>query len=236
MASAKLFNKHSRFFILDDVVTSLDLGHRRRLLRVIRDEFKDWQILLLTHEPLWFDMIKKELASSGWLFKEVDWDSENGVLLKPSAEDLKALIQLKRSKKDDVSNDLRRLLESTLKEISFALETRVPFRYNDQNERRTSGELLSDLKATVNRKSPGLKKHAIFPSLEGSNLVVNIGSHDNPEPISGGDVDVALNDIETLEKLFSCGSCQRYVKAQNILPGKDKIACKCGKTELDWKN
>ena len=116
LASAKLFNTASRFLVLDDIVTSFDLGHRRRLLRLIKEQFGDWQIILLTHERLWFDLIKKELSEFGWLFKEVEWNEENGIQLSPSAADLRALIKQKR-KKYDVSNDIRKFLEASLKEI-----------------------------------------------------------------------------------------------------------------------
>jgi DNA repair exonuclease SbcCD ATPase subunit len=235
LASAKLFNKNSRFLVLDDIVTSFDLGHRRRLLRLLKEEFKDWQIILLTHERLWFDMIKRELAQDGWLFKDVEWSAENGVQLTKSAADLREFIEEKR-KKFDVSNDVRKLLEASLKEICYALEVRVPFRFNDDNEQRMSGELLSDLRATVNRKSPSLKGHAAFSNLEGSNLIATVGSHDNPgETISSGDIDVALADIDALIDLFRCKTCGRYVEAERQVAGQNRITCKCGEKELEWK-
>jgi hypothetical protein len=218
LASAKLFNTSSRFFVLDDIVTSFDLGHRRRLLRLIKEQFGNWQIILLTHERLWFDLIQKELSQSGWLFKEVEWDAENGIQLSPSAADLRALIEQKR-KKYEVSNDIRKFLEASLKEICHALEVKLPFRFNDKNERRMSGELLSELRATVNKKCPRLKGHASFANLEDSNLVITIGSHDNPaETITGGDVDVALSDIAALTDHFICHDCGRYVEAKRELP------------------
>lgn len=235
LASAKLFNTATRFLVLDDVVTSFDLGHRRRLLRLIKEQFGDWQIILLTHEHLWFDLIKKELSQTGWLFKEVEWDAQNGIQLSPSAIDLRALIDQKR-KKHDVSNDIRKLLEASLKEICYALEVKLSFRFNDENERRMSGELLSELRATVNRKCMSLKGHASFANLEGSNLIVTVGSHDNPaEAITGGDIDVALADITALTNHFACQDCGRYVEAKRQVAGQDKITCKCGKKHIDWK-
>ena len=33
LANAKLFNKKSKFLVLDDIVTTFDISHRRRLLR-----------------------------------------------------------------------------------------------------------------------------------------------------------------------------------------------------------
>lgn len=89
LASARLFNTASRFLVLDDIVTSFDHDHRRRLLRLIKENFSDWQIILLTHERFWFELIEKELAPSGWLFKEAIWDDQNGVQLSASAADLK---------------------------------------------------------------------------------------------------------------------------------------------------
>ena len=90
LASAKPFNQTSKFLVLDDIVTSFDLNHRRRLLRLIKEEFSDWQIVLLTHEAFWFDMIKKELVPEGWLVHEVEWDGENGIRIESSAKDLKS--------------------------------------------------------------------------------------------------------------------------------------------------
>lgn len=235
LASAKLFNKVGRFLVLDDVLTSFDAGHRRRLLRLLRNQFADWQVILLTHERVWFDIMKKELKSAGWLFNEVECDHVNGISLAASATDLKALIAEKR-KKYDVSNDLRKLCEATLKDICSALEVRVAFRFNDDNEARMTGELLSDLIGSVNRKCSPLKGNAAFANLEGSNLIINVGSHDNPaKEIVGGDIDVALADIAALEALFRCGDCGRYVDANNPVAGTNKISCKCGKKDLEWK-
>jgi hypothetical protein len=214
LASAKLFNTMTRVLILDDIVTSFDLGHRRRLLRLIKEKFGDWQIVLLTHEHLWFDLIKKEVSQAGWLFKEIEWDAQNGIQLSPSAADLRALIEQKR-KKHDVSNDIRKLLEASLKEICYALEVKLSFRFNDENERRMSGELLSELRATVNRKCLSLKGHATFADLEGSNLIVTVGSHDNPaEAIAGGDIDVVLADITAMTNHFVCQDCGRTCRGQ----------------------
>ena len=235
LASVRLFNTVTRFLVLDDIVTSFDLGHRRRLLRLIKEKFSDWQIVLLTHERLWFEMTQKELAQSGWNFLEVEWDAENGIQLTPSAADLHALIEDKR-KKHDVSNDIRKLLEASLKEICHVLEVKVAFRYNDENEHRMTGELLSELRATVNRKCPPLKGHSSFANLEGSNLIITVGSHDNPAAtITGGDIDVALADIAAVTGHFTCESCGRYVEAGRKVPGQDKISCNCGKKEIEWK-
>jgi hypothetical protein len=96
--------------------------------------------------------------------------------------------------------------------------------------------LYPKLGAFKGSRSHSLKSHPIFSQLEGSNLVATKGSHDNPaEKITGGDIDVALADIDTLCNLFSCTNCGRYVQAKHQVSGKNMITCKCGKKEIDWK-
>lgn len=235
LASVKLFNKESGFFVLDDVVTSFDAGHRLRLLRLIEEEFKDWQIVILTHERHWFDMIKKELGPAGWLLRQVDWSNENGVQLHMAPADLRELITMKRAQGHEVGNDVRTLLEAVLKEICCAVEVRVPFRFNERNEERTAGDLLSDLRSTLNKKAPGLKDHVILKQIETSNLLGTKSSHDRPKEVSVGDLDVALEDIDKLEGEFRCGQCGRLMEAELFIPGEGKIACRCGGKRVEWR-
>lgn len=234
LANARIFNKHAKFLVLDDIVTSFDTSHRRRLLRLLRDEFSDWQIIILTHENIWFDIIKKEMAQHGWLFHEVRSNDTNGILLEDSPSTLKALIEQKKGK-EDVTNDLRKLLELVLKNICHVLEVKVAFRFNDINEKRMADELLSQLRSTLKEKSPDLLETQIFSDLAGSALIANLISHDNPDKIVGEDIDVLLEDIEKLVALFVCADCGRYVRADTTVPGEKVISCKCGKTKIPWK-
>ena len=236
LASVKLFNKESNFFVLDDVITSFDAGHRIRLLRLLQEEFKDWQVLLLTHERHWFEIIKKEIASAGWIICELDWTPENGIQVRGTPEDLHALIELKRSQGHDVANDLRTLVEKILKEICSSLEVKMAFRYNHNNENRMVGESLSDLRRTLNEKAPGLKDHSVFKQIETSNLLGTKGSHDRPKEISKGDIDIAMEDIDKLEALFRCDHCSRLVSRIHFVRAETKITCRCGKKEVEWSS
>jgi hypothetical protein len=235
LASVKLFNKRSNFFVLDDIITSFDMGHRRRLIRLFADQFRDWQIILLTHESFWFDLIKRELGPCGWLVAEVCCDAENGTQLKSSPMDLWELIAAKRKKHLAVANDVRTLIERVLKQLCERLEVKVAFRYNETNEQRMSQELLCALRSSLNKKCPALKDNPILPRLEASVLVTNVGSHDRPDIIADADIDVALGDVEELQRLFGCPDCSTFVSARQIVPGEDKIACRCGKAAIPWK-
>lgn len=235
LANARIFNKHAKFLVLDDIVTSFDISHRRRLLRLLRDEFSDWQIIILTHENIWFDIIKREMGQYGWIFHEVSSDGANGILLENSPATLKEIIEQKKGK-EDVTNDLRKLLELVLKNICQALEVKMAFRFNDFNEKRMSAELISALRSTLKDKSPVILDTKIFSDLAGSALIANLVSHDNADKIVGEDIDVLIEDIEKLVRLFVCEHCGRHIRADIDVPGEKAIACKCGKSRLNWKN
>jgi len=56
-----------RVLVLDDALIGLDLAHRLPLLNLLQgDDFKDWQIFLLTYDANWFDMADDHLPKDSW--------------------------------------------------------------------------------------------------------------------------------------------------------------------------
>lgn len=54
--------------VLDDALVGLDLAHRLPLLDILKgEEFKDWQIILLTYDANWFDMASDHLPGGLWV-------------------------------------------------------------------------------------------------------------------------------------------------------------------------
>lgn len=61
---------YPRLLILDDVLLSLDMAHRLPLIQLLKSaHFKDWQILLLTHDRAWYEIAKQQLE--GWAHHEL---------------------------------------------------------------------------------------------------------------------------------------------------------------------
>ena len=236
LASAKLFNKYNGFVFLDDVVTSFDSNHRLRLLRLLTEEFAEWQIVLLTHEAVWFEMIKKELGPEGWLISELEMLPDGCIHLKGSAKNLKETVAQKAVNGTITANHLRTLLERLLKEICYRLEAKMAFRFNQENERRMSGELLSALRATLKKRSPETNDDPVLSRLETSNLITSMGSHDSGPILSPGDVRVCYEDILELDELFCCASCEAYVSTNGYVEHEQKMYCKCGQSSLPWKD
>jgi hypothetical protein len=235
LASAKQFNKVTRFIVLDDIVTSFDSNHRVRLVQLLHTELADRQILLLTHEPFWFQIVKKQLLPQGWLAAELELTAAAGLEFKASTTLFKEEILRKKLDGTLSANDVRTCLEKILKSVCSALEVKVAFRYNDENERRMPGELISELRATLKKKSPATLADPIFANLEACSLVTTTGSHDSGPVLSSGDIITAGDCVLKLDELFFCSKCQKYASVQRYVPHEGKLFCACGAAHLEWK-
>jgi energy-coupling factor transporter ATP-binding protein EcfA2 len=59
----------ARVLVLDDVLMGMDLPNRLPVLRLLDQEFADWQIVLLTHDRAWFDLAREFTEhSKRWLY------------------------------------------------------------------------------------------------------------------------------------------------------------------------
>ncbi len=237
LAASKHFNKENGFLVLDDVVTSFDTGHRRPLARLISEEFGDTQFLLFTHDELWFEMLKKDLPSNKWFFKELlKWTKDSGVNLKDSPSTLKERIKyfLVQNETKSAANKCRTLIEEILKEKCENLGvTGLKFRTGFKNDQRESSELInaltSYLKANQKLRSPQSKK--VFNYLRASQLITNMGSHHlslETTSLSRGDIEIVLRDIEEFQSLFICSNCNTEPN-EKYSPRDSKLKqCKCG--------
>jgi energy-coupling factor transporter ATP-binding protein EcfA2 len=61
-----------RILALDDVLIGLDLAHRLPLLRIIEERLADFQVLLLTHDRVWFDLAQLSISDPDkWVYYEM---------------------------------------------------------------------------------------------------------------------------------------------------------------------
>src|SRR5690606_38327393 len=47
-----------KIMVLDDVIVGLDQSNRLPVLDLLADKFQDWQIIILTHDRIWFEMTR----------------------------------------------------------------------------------------------------------------------------------------------------------------------------------
>lgn len=242
LASVEAFNKHNKFFVLDDVISSFDSTHRKRFAELIFSQFSDYQIILLTHEEDWFTNFVRPLAKKkGWLINEINWTETNGTHLKEEPKDLLERIEegLADGNISDLGNPIRKYLEAVLKEIALNTESKYAFQFNEANEHRMPNELLQGLRSQIKLNSKELQdKFDVFDRVEQSALLGNICSHDNPFNPKIHDLKAFWSDVHELINLFYCQQpeCKRKaVSIKNYDTVAKKIRCGCDGTKYDWK-
>ncbi len=60
-----------KLLVLDDVLVGLDYANRRPLLAVLEQHLSDWQIVLLTHDRHWFEVIRAAIPMDRWTCHEM---------------------------------------------------------------------------------------------------------------------------------------------------------------------
>jgi energy-coupling factor transporter ATP-binding protein EcfA2 len=55
----------TRLLVLDDVLIGLDIANRLPVLKVLNEDFADWQVILMTYDRLWFDLAKEYTEHTG---------------------------------------------------------------------------------------------------------------------------------------------------------------------------
>jgi len=135
--------------VLDDVLMSVDSGHRREVCRLLKAEFPSTQFILTTHDPIWLKHMQTEgLIASRSLAHFRSWDVTHGPINWDDADVWKEI-------DDDLANNdissaagrLRRYLEYLSGEFCHRLRARVEFRGDAQHD---LGDLLPSAVGRLN--------------------------------------------------------------------------------------
>lgn len=236
LASVKTFNKTNGFFVLDDVISSFDKGHRVRFAHLLKERFSDYQVIVLTHEQDWFRYLTNVVKGAGWSIRKLKWDGEQGAVLEEDLAGQKQKIErmLNASQTDGLGNEIRKYLEHFLKDLAVGLGVKMAFLYNDRNEDRMPNELLSDLKSTLKKRKCDVKDHPVIARLMGSTFIGHKTSHDSSFSVGLPDLKAFYEDVVELESVFVCGCCGKPV-AERYYDSVDKlIRCSCGNLKYSW--
>ena len=117
------------FALLDDVMMSIDTGHRKRLCELLKNRFPDTQFVITTHDPVWARQLKEHgVVTKKNLFHFRNWSLGSGPVFE--AKDVWDAIREKANSGfvHDSAAGLRRNLELEFQEICSNLQAQVPFK------------------------------------------------------------------------------------------------------------
>lgn len=226
LARANKREPNWRAVVLDDVVNSFDASFRQGLIRILVSDFADWQVLLLSHDRAFTDLVRRE-GGSGWRQQQiVRWTPAGGPIL-GAGDPLERLRELlgEGASAAECAGWARQALEGRLGHIVAKLEYEVPYR---PHGRYTAGDFLVALRRGLAHSNEELAKLPALARLEGDNYMAALGVHDREDAAALSVADFArlADDLEELMDGLRCADCHEPVwKAQR----GDHHACQCSR-------
>lgn len=191
-----------KLLVLDDVVIGLDLSNRLPLLDILKNEFPDWQILLMTYDKVWFDMVRMRNPESEWECEEI-YSTEALYPVHRGRGDYlqKARKHLRDNDDQAAAMYARAEFERKLKKYCEDLSVKLPFRQNLQ--KLDTEKMLNGLEAHLQgdprwATDPAWQTHypIIFTNLRTARKVVlNPLSHSQLVTLARPEVQSAIDAV-----------------------------------------
>ncbi|MBR1235591.1 chromosome segregation protein SMC [Bradyrhizobium sp. AUGA SZCCT0182] len=126
----RLFGDQFTFALLDDVVMSVDSGHRYQFCKLLKTHFKDTQFIITTHDRTWAEQMKSAgLVTGKTSLAFHSWSIESGPLVESNVEVWDEIAAaLAKNKIGVAAGTLRRHLEYVSRNLADQLGAPVTFR------------------------------------------------------------------------------------------------------------
>lgn len=189
LATVKLFNPPGTLLVLDDVLTSIDKEHRNRVGELLALEFKDYQIVLTTHDEYWFNQLGSVTKALGveknWSFQRLEgWTLDAGPSIR-LADDAWDVIdeRMDEGQYRTLGGPLRVVTEDFMKRVAAKTELKVRYKYDGKytaGDFITAGihtDLSQKLKQAQADKTAEIDVEIV--RVFGQDDLINFLSHDN---------------------------------------------------------
>lgn len=237
------------FAVLDDVLMSVDVAHRRQVCVLLKTYFPNTQFVMTTHDPIWLRHMRTEgLVAPGNIVQFKNWTVDQGPTKWDSRDVWKEISDyLDANDVRAAAGLLRHYLEYEAAELCHRLRAPVEFRADGQYQ---LGELLpsainrmrdlikkakaaanswgkSDVVAQITRRELAFKTAVDESNVERwqINSAIHFNSWDN---LSKQDFLPVVKASENLLTAFKCANCLSYYRVSPERGQTDSVSCDCG--------
>jgi energy-coupling factor transporter ATP-binding protein EcfA2 len=201
-----IFPNSARILVLDDLLLSLDMSHRDKVLDILLSNsfINTYQILILTHDRAFYNMCKNRIQDrfeTGWIFKEMYQHQTDAGIPCPFIPEQSNYLDLAKKylKEFDYPASANYLRKETERVFKYLLPRNLCLHFKEDK-----GMVTLQLENLISNflkyfKELGGNIEPFKKLKEHKDLLLNPLSHDNTEsPIYRRELD---NIIEILEKL-----------------------------------
>lgn len=250
-----LLGKNFTFAVLDDVLMSVDAGHRRQVCILLMEMFPNTQFIFTTHDEIWLRHMKSEGLIKGRSFAHFrNWTVDLGPT-EWDDRDVWSEIDEYLAKNDvrAAAALLRHYLEYFAKEACGRLRAKVEFRGDAQfmlgdllpNATSSLGDLLKKAKVAaktwsqqdtigrINDIETAFSEAKVKTAYE--NWQINAAVHFNEwADFKKEDFTPVVTAFRAFMGVFSCDKCSMYY----VMPPrgeKEALRCECGALNLNLR-
>lgn len=151
-------NNDFRLLVLDDVVHSVDSDHRERIARLLKEKFADHQLVIVTHDSVFYQRLRANLGSQFEYLYFTNWSLEGGPVRMQGSTDIDRVTdpELRNTKPpEELAAAAGRFAEWLLMQLTERLQVAVPARFSRPHD-------IGNLWPALASK---LKKHKFFGPL-----------------------------------------------------------------------
>jgi recombinational DNA repair ATPase RecF len=234
LAAVKHFNSNFKFFILDDVVNSFDSFKRPKVSQLIASRFSDFQVLMITHDQIFFDTVQKQFPE--WQrYKFISWSYATGPKYKLSknyAEEIQEYLD--EDKPITAGQTLGRYLEWIYGAINENMQT--PITYKVENVYTVSefyNPLVKRFRDKLKLANRQHKLIALFDEFESGTIFRNYCVHwkNEANQFTTDEIDSIFKKWIEIEQMIFCTSCRSFVHFEKI-ESNEYVRCNCGAIDL----
>ena len=251
----RLFGDRFSFALLDDVVMSVDSGHRYQFCKLLKEYFPNTQFIITTHDRLWAEQMKSAgLVNAKTSIVFHGWTIETGPLVASNQEIWDEIATaLGKGKVEVAAAALRHHLEYASRHLADQLGATPRFRADGNYE---LGDLLPSvlvrMKAlygkaayaaqswgnNAHKEDAGRRKMALSTAAGASGVerwAVSRAVHYNEWANFGKkDFEPVVKAFKELLECFSCETCKSWVQ---VTPRgtPESLRCGCSVISLNLK-
>lgn len=234
LSAVRLFNRNFPFVFLDDIVSSYDADNRARIVDVIAEYMKGFQVFLTTHDERFYTHLRQRLEGEDWYFEKITaYDFESGP--RRTSDNLKTSDIGELIKQGDAriaGGAVRQFMEEWFDKMCEHYEVYTLHKRDAREYQRTLYDFWQPFVNRVKELKAGFGNHVVsssaYQKMKASSLI-NYYNHYQAnlyEWPSLGDVEYFWETFQEFTKLFSCHSCSAQLKYDG---SSSKVYCTCGK-------
>jgi recombinational DNA repair ATPase RecF len=252
----RLFGDRFNIALLDDVVMSVDSGHRYQFCKLLKTHFPDTQFVITTHDRLWAEQMRSAgLVTAKTSLAFHSWTVDTGPLVESNVEIWDEIAgALGRGKVEAAAAGLRHHLEYASRHLADHLGARPVFKADGNYE---LGELLPSVLSRMKdiygkavesaqswsnaaAKEAAADRKKMLSSSSGAMYVeqwaVNKAVHYNEWANFGKkDFEPVVGAFKELLDCFRCTSCQSWLYATPRGPNPESLRCSCSAFNMNLK-